>query len=517
MSSDLTSLIDTIYEHDCCHRQSLAWSDTQDGSFLTGSAAEGAFICRGLWNDKPNIEIDVMTPFASISETQSLPIFVATNLTGYYRLKWNEALDSSFYLKFPGCLPIEESKDKVLYLDSRILRYFKRLQGHGAIEEGKPNIYSEVNSGIRIEEDSIPCIELSFWPDFMQPWFERQRYWPSPETIEEIRATQCHLVLKSTPGSIRNDEWRISFSKAEVILANKRTDFQNKCYLLAKHIYYAKLSHEADEETGRHISSYLLKTTMLYFLEQTSSEQWEDWEKNKSYLQVSILLYERLATSFSHGHLPSYFVEDLNLLAGYSESCLQGMEFEINLLLFGWRWSNGITPFHFDMKHVSENDFCTQNSLSEEDQKEDRRTCLHGIKSLFECLLKMIKEGLTRFFARKDRSCDVDKTLHDWHIQWPERVLSKKHGLKTGKIKSKEQKISDSFNVKYEISSCLQQQTEPKIKLKTLNEFQEPSSRLNENFLANLKYMHDHIKLKWDAEEMRLTICCCLRDPKTIF
>ena len=175
--SDMTSLIDTIYEHDCSHRQTLTWSDTGDGSFLTGSAAEGAFICRGLWNNKPSIEIDVMTPFASISKSMSLGIFVPTNFTGYYRLKWNRVLNSCFYPKFSECsMSMEESKDKVMYLDSQILRYFKLLQGHGTIEDGKPNIYSEVNLGIRIEEDSIPCIELSFWPDFMEPWFRRRRY-----------------------------------------------------------------------------------------------------------------------------------------------------------------------------------------------------------------------------------------------------------------------------------------------------------------------------------------------------
>ena len=160
LSSDLTTFIDRIYEHDRCYTQSLAWSDTQDGSFLTGSAAEGAFICRGLWNHKPSIETDVMTPFASISKSKNLGILVPTNFTGYYRLKWNEGLNSCFYPKFSEwSISMEESKDKVMYLDSQILRYFKALQGHGVIEDGKPNIYSEVDSGIRAEEDIVPCIE----------------------------------------------------------------------------------------------------------------------------------------------------------------------------------------------------------------------------------------------------------------------------------------------------------------------------------------------------------------------
>ena len=37
------------------------------------------------------------------------------------------------------------------------------------------------------------------------------------------------------------------------------------------------------------------------------------------------MLYERLAESLSKGYLPSYFVDEINLLAGYSETYLKKM------------------------------------------------------------------------------------------------------------------------------------------------------------------------------------------------
>ena len=204
------------------------------------------------------------------------------------------------------------------------------MQGFGEFKEGHPNIHSTIDSGIHIEIDTVPCIELSFWPDFVQSWFRRKRHWPSPEIIEEIKENKCHLVLKSTPGSSRNDEWRISFSQAEVILSKGKSLFQNKCYLLAKYVYYANLKQITDEITGRHLSSYVLKTELLHFLEATSPEQWKDWEKNKSYCTVIVLILNRLAGDLFLRYLPSFFVNEINLLQGFSNSFLRRMTIKIN-------------------------------------------------------------------------------------------------------------------------------------------------------------------------------------------
>ena len=102
------------------------------------------------------------------------------------------------------------------------------MQGYGEYEEGHPNIHNKIDSEMRLEIDTVPCIEIAFWPDFVQHWFGRLSHWPSPSIIEEMEQAKCHLVLKSTPGSTRNDVWRISFSKAEVILSKGKSHFQKK-------------------------------------------------------------------------------------------------------------------------------------------------------------------------------------------------------------------------------------------------------------------------------------------------
>ena len=82
--------IDRMYDYDCCYIQSFKWCD-REGSFLSGSAAEGAFICRNLWENKPNIEYDVMKCFGKIPYEKSNNILVPVkDFVGYYHLKWNE-------------------------------------------------------------------------------------------------------------------------------------------------------------------------------------------------------------------------------------------------------------------------------------------------------------------------------------------------------------------------------------------------------------------------------------------
>ena len=369
-----TSYIDRMYEYDCCYTESFKWCDAKDGSFSTGSAAEGAFICRNLWENKPNIEYDVMKCFGKISDEKSKDIIVPVkNFVGYYHLKWNTDLISCLDPKVSDSLTKHGNKNE--YLDSQILHVYSKIQGFGEVTDGHPNIHSTIDSGIHVEIDTVPCIELSFWPDFVQPWFQRKRHWPSPEIIEEIKENKCHLVLKSTPGSNKNDEWRISFSKAEVILSKGKSPFQNKCYLLAKYVYYANLKQITDEITGRHLSSYVLKTEMLHFLEATCPKRWKYWEKNESYCTVIVLIFNRLADDLFRGYLSSFFVNEVNLLQGFSNSFLRQMVIKVKELTKFLNNPRCVKCFHSKIKSM----YCNDNKEVNEEEKQDIKPTLEGM------------------------------------------------------------------------------------------------------------------------------------------
>ena len=131
----------------------------------------------------------------------------------------------------------------------------------------------------------------------------------------------CHIVPKSSPGSNATNEWRFSFSQAEVLLANARTKFQSKCYLVAKSIFYVyikKYNAKVDEE----LPSYVLKTIMFQMLEEIHPDIWK-WEAIKDVFAVVKEIFARLYSCLKERHLKSLFSNDIDLLKRYSSEFLQ--------------------------------------------------------------------------------------------------------------------------------------------------------------------------------------------------
>ena len=53
--------------------------------------------------------------------------------------------------------------------------------------------------------------------------------------LEKITSQGCHIILKSPRGE-NNNEWKISFTSAELTLSNILNPFQQKYYLDGKSI-----------------------------------------------------------------------------------------------------------------------------------------------------------------------------------------------------------------------------------------------------------------------------------------
>lgn len=363
-TEDPTAYIDEIFGYDQNFSDQMMGFNESDGGFLSGSCAEGASSCRAISENKVNFEIDVMRPFGKISKQNATEIIVSTEYLGYYQVRINEKLLSCLDVRFSEHVKMNKL-DEDEFLNSKFIKLYHKMREEvdrqknhlteTDYKEGTPNIYTNVDAVVlHTEIDYILCLELSFWPDIVSNWLARKRQWPSPELMNEVNKNKCHLVIKSSPeAKDRNDLWRISFSKAESILAKGKSIFQKKCYLLAKFFYYAELKKKEDVKTyGRQISSYVLKTTMLHMLEKTCPQDWLDWEQGKRYVEAVDKLYENLIEFLSNGYLPLYFVEDMNLLAEYSNVYLKIMIDRIQSLRDGWKGPDGEEFFHASVKSI---------------------------------------------------------------------------------------------------------------------------------------------------------------------
>ena len=225
-------------------------------------------------------------------------------------------------------------------------KYNNYLTGPGPLSE----LGKDFPAFMNMNNDMVPCLHLDFWPNIVQPWFEKQRYWPKPEIMAEIHQKGCHLVWKSVDGE--QASWRLSFSQAEVILARERSVFQKKCFLLAKLIFTVQTQHFADQEKGRRLSSYLIKTIMNLLIEETPQSIWEIWEEENNYLEVVENLFQRLSHFLKDGHMPCLFTEKMNLLRGFSQAYL-----DVLSEIFGnfFKTDDGLKV---QLEYFKESDFC---------------------------------------------------------------------------------------------------------------------------------------------------------------
>ena len=171
--------------------------------------------------------------------------------------------------------------------------------------------------------DLVVSLRLLFWPDITEEWFERKRHWPDSQTLCEIREIGCSLVRKSIGEELNT--WRLSFSQAEVILANKQNPFQKRSFLLAKLIFTLETHGHVDAETERKFCSYHLKTVYLFTLEDTPPEEFEKLEQTNDYLKLAFIMLERISKALKTGYLPCFFVQEMNLFQGFGQSFLNGI------------------------------------------------------------------------------------------------------------------------------------------------------------------------------------------------
>ena len=150
----------------------------------------------------------------------------------------------------------------------------------------------------------MPAIPCEGWPSPLAvEWINRERKWPPSNIVKKIAKSGYHIIPKSTPTGDKELEWRVSFSKAEIILSIIRTNVQKRVYYMFKTICKEYL-HASD-----FIKTYHLKTIMMWATEQNPPEYWREDNLAQSVLGLLDDLQHAAAT----GILKHYFTPKLNL------------------------------------------------------------------------------------------------------------------------------------------------------------------------------------------------------------
>jgi len=117
-------------------------------------------------------------------------------------------------------------------------------------------------------------------------------------------------------------QWRLSFSRAEVVLINSWTPVQQIIYHMLRFVVKREILSEMEEKYPDFpkLSNYHIKTLMLWECEH-QPQSW--WSKESSLVRLCSSLLQKLSGWVADRHCPHYFLDSCNLLVHLEEVASQ--------------------------------------------------------------------------------------------------------------------------------------------------------------------------------------------------
>ena len=280
-------------------------------SYVFGSAYEGTST-EGLLPDVDVAYIlphmPVITDIANCPSSNSY-LLVPEEQPGYVRLQ----LVHNGAVQWERCPELKLHKNHHLSVDKNnrvclvqnseglMLTEMHRMEGPAIHIDAVKNLSSS---------DIVVALACTDWPECAQEWLSRKRIygWPSKELIKQCKSLGFIVVSACHPASDeKHFQWRISFSHQERLLVTQFNSVQLKCYILLKIIKKELIKQEIKEDT---LTSYHLKTCMLYILENTPSELWVP----ENLVDCVIMCLRQIHLWIRDEKIPNYFIPGENML-----------------------------------------------------------------------------------------------------------------------------------------------------------------------------------------------------------
>ena len=235
--------------------------------------------------------------------------------------------------------------------------------------------------------DLVFCLRCPFWPPGALGWTTRRRrhQWPSQEAIALVVENGCHIVPVAHIDCSKDPyQWRISFSKAELILIKSWNPSQQYAYHLLRYFAKKELFKKDWRNTDEILSTYSLKTLMLWQCERKSSEWWQ-YENERDLCCKLLKLLNILLDWLLKLKCRNYFITNSNLfahemnIANYDETIETLSWFENAEQLKEW--------FHDNYLLEDNDDFVDMAKLLELNNREVMSKSAKFDESLYKCVL----------------------------------------------------------------------------------------------------------------------------------
>ena len=174
-------------------------------------------------------------------------------------------------------------------------------------------------SDMFVKRDFVFGVRCNSWPQQAREWVTRQRdsNWPTKNQIKDIESSGYFLVPVSSHHSkpLSDYEWRLSFSKAELVLIKDFPENVKLGYALLKTL----IKYEMKKCKLTVFASYHLKTCLLWFVERFGLKKFQQW----SVENIMHNLLDFFIKFYSENCLPNYFVRNNNMLDHKKQSEIQ--------------------------------------------------------------------------------------------------------------------------------------------------------------------------------------------------
>jgi len=170
------------------------------------------------------------------------------------------------------------------------------------------------NNPSMLSLDAVSCVRCLSWPPQAADWPTRHRNydWPNSATLDRVVNNGCDVVCVAHRQCRQHEwmnklQWRLSFSRAEIVLLNRWMPVQQIVYHMLR--VFMKSTKICSEENV--LSNYHVKTLMLWACELKPRSWWTD---DLSLIRNCVKLLHTLAVWLSEARCQHYFIHDCNLL-----------------------------------------------------------------------------------------------------------------------------------------------------------------------------------------------------------
>ncbi|XP_068676094.1 cyclic GMP-AMP synthase-like receptor 2 [Montipora foliosa] len=158
------------------------------------------------------------------------------------------------------------------------------------------------------EYDGVPCLKLSSWPETALNWVKRKTengsIFSSEWTSEIVQNVPLFLVPTGNPMSQEQDiQFRLSFSMVEIACFKQLISPMRKMYGIVKYLFKALFAESSL------LSSYHVKTMMLWKIDQTPVEKWGSMKP----VEFAIDMMEEIRRALRATNIPHFFVQNCNI------------------------------------------------------------------------------------------------------------------------------------------------------------------------------------------------------------